>query len=227
MGEPRGERLSNPPVRLVGAHVVVVGAGGLGCSVLPRLARMGLGRLTIIDGDRVEAKNLPQQPLYEEMDIGHFKASTAAGWMRQLMPDGEVMAHDVFISSANVKDLFASATGVVEGVDDLHAKQLIDRACAELRIPLVSGGVHGDQGQVIVLHAPGQRSDLLREQLFSGRPGAEQDGCDMRDVPLPVLDEAGKRMAWRMRSILHGEPVPNGVIDVYQGTEWVTIAPPR
>jgi molybdopterin/thiamine biosynthesis adenylyltransferase len=220
MGEPRGARLSK-------AHVVVVGAGGLGCSVLPRLARMGLGRLTIIDGDRVEAKNLPQQPLYEEMDIGHFKASTAASWMRQLMPDGEVAAHDVFISSANVQELLAGATGVVEGVDDLHAKQLIDRACNELHIPLVSGGVHKDQGQVIVLHAPGERAELLREQLFSGRPAGEQDGCDMRDVPLSVLDATGRQMAHRMRSILHGEPASNGAIEVYRGTEWITLAPPR
>jgi molybdopterin/thiamine biosynthesis adenylyltransferase len=220
MEKPRGARLSK-------AHVVVIGAGGLGCSVLPRLARMGLGRLTIIDGDRVEAKNLPQQPLYEEMDIGHFKASTAAGWMRQLMPDGEVMAHDVFISSSNVKDLLSGATGVVEGVDDLHAKQLIDRACNELRIPLVSGGVHGKQGQVITLHTSGERAELLREQLFSGKPGAEQDGCDMRDVPLQLLEEVGRHMAMRTRSILQGEPVTNGVIDVFQGKEWITLAPPR
>jgi molybdopterin/thiamine biosynthesis adenylyltransferase len=220
MGDPHGARPSN-------AHIVVVGAGGLGCSVLPRLARMGLGRLTIIDGDRVEAKNLPQQPLYEEMDIGHFKASTAAGWMRQLMPNGEVMAHDVFISSANAKELLASATGVVEGVDDLHAKQLIDRTCNELRIPLVSGGVHTAQGQVITLHVPGERSDLLREQLFTGKPGAEQDGCDMRNVPLQVLEEVGRQMAMRMRSILYQEPITNGAIDVFPGSEWITVAPPR
>lgn len=226
MVEQRGEQGSGTALPSQ-AHVVVIGAGGLGCQVLPRVARMAVSRLTIIDGDRVEARNLPHQSLYDEMDIGHPKSTTAAGWMRQIMPAGEVVPHDVFVDAANVKDLISGAQVVVEGVDDLHAKQLIDRACAELGIPLVSGAVHQRQGQVIVLHAAGADKSLSREQLFQGRPTDQQDGCDMRQVPEALLEEVGRRMASHARDILYGKPVANGVIDLLKGTEWISIAPPR
>jgi adenylyltransferase/sulfurtransferase len=212
---------------LSGLHVVVIGAGGLGCAVLPRLARMGIGRLTIVDGDRVEEKNLDRQPLYDLMDVGAPKASTAAAWMRQIMASGAAVGRDLFLDASNAFELVESADVVVEGVDDLHAKQLIDRACAELGVPLVSGGVHQQQGQVIVLHAPGEATTLSRADLFAGKPGSEQDGCDMRDVSVDLLEEVGRRMASLARSILRGETVRNGVVELFSGKGWLSIEPPR
>ena len=220
MVSPSGPSLS-------GKHVIVIGAGGLGCAVLPRIARMAIARLTIVDGDRVEAANLERQPLYEDMDIGFAKASTAAGWMRQIMVGGDVIAHDVFIDQGNVGALIGSADVVVEGVDDLHAKQLIDRTCAELKVPLVSGGVHQRQGQVIVLHASGEHAAMSRADLFTGKTGAGQDGCDMRNVPVDLLEEVGRVMAARARQILRDEPLVNGRIELFDmaGKAWSIIDP--
>ncbi|HEX2617969.1 MAG TPA: ThiF family adenylyltransferase [Flavobacteriales bacterium] len=199
------------------ARIAMIGAGGLGCAVLPRLARMRIALLDVVDGDRVEAHNLERQPLYEGMDIGHPKASTAAMWMRQILVAGQVRAHDVFLDANNAADLLREHDVVVEGVDDLHAKGLIDRTCAELGIPLVSGGVHRAHGQVLVLHAPGEGTALSRAELFTGKPGMEQDACDMREVPLAVLEETGRQMAQRVHDLLHGKPVPNGRIELYDG----------
>ena len=211
-----------------GARIAVIGAGGLGCAVLPRLARMQLARLTIIDGDRVESANLPRQPLYEEADIGHFKATTAALWMRQLLVAGEVQPHVVFLDQSNAEELLRGHDIVVEGVDDLHAKALIDRSCGALGIPLVSGGVHEEQGQVFMLHTPGEHAALDRTTLFRGPVGAAQDGCDMRNVPLQVLEETGRRMVQLVQERLQGRPVANGTIDLFDGrtNSWTSIAPP-
>lgn len=208
-------------------RVLVIGAGGLGCAVLPRLARMAIGRLTIVDGDRVAEHNLERQPLYDLMDVGAFKASTAAAWMRQIMATGDATGIDVFVDASNAQELIGDADLVVEAVDDLHAKQLIDRVCGELHVPLVSGGVHRHQGQVIVLHAIGAGNDLSRADLFRGRAGAEQDGCDMRDVPLELLDEVGRAMAASARSMMRGEPVMNGAVELFDGRKWITLEPPR
>ncbi len=210
-----------------GERVVVVGAGALGCAVLPRLARMRIGSLVIVDGDRVEAANLGRQPLYEDMDIGFPKATTAAGWMRQIIATGTADGVDAFVDDGNAEHLLRGADLVVEGVDDLHAKHLIDRTCGTLGIPLVSGGVHQHQGQVIVLHATGEGSTLHRNDLFNGRAGAAQDGCDMRQVPIDLLEEVGKVMAARARAILRGEPVTNGAIELWSGSNWISLAPPR
>lgn len=210
---------------LYGRHVVVIGAGGLGCTVLPRLARMAIGRLTVVDGDRVEAGNLERQPLYDLMDVGTFKASTAAAWMRQIMATGNAVAHDVFLDAANARELLEGADVVVEGVDDLHAKHVIDRECAALDVPLVSGGVHRDQGQVIVLHARGEGAQLTRAGLFTGGTGPGQDECDMRGVQLELLEVVGRVMASRTRDILRGEAMLNGRIELFEGRQWITIDP--
>lgn len=211
------------------ARIAVIGAGGLGCAVIPRIARMRIAGLTIVDGDRVEAANLSRQTIYEEVDIGHLKATTAAMWMRQVLAGGEVTAHTVFLDAANARDLLQGHDVVVEGVDDLHAKALVDRTCAELGIPLVCGAVHERQGQVVVLHAPGADSALGRDDLFSGRPGPAQDGCDMRHVPLEVLEEVGRVMAQRVHDLLHGRNVVNGRIELFDGRSrnWSMIDPPR
>jgi molybdopterin/thiamine biosynthesis adenylyltransferase len=211
------------------ARVAVIGAGGLGCAVLPRIARMHIQLLSIIDGDRVEMANLERQPLFEEMDIGHFKAGTAAMWMRQLSPHVRVLGHDTFLDHRNAAELLAGHDIVVDGVDDLHAKALIDRICAALGIPLVTAGVHRDQGQVLVLHTAGAHPELTRAKLFAGSLSGEQDGCDMRQVPLQLLEEVGRRMAARVHDLLHQRPMENGRIELYDHTHraWTFIAPPQ
>ncbi len=207
------------------ARIAVIGAGGIGCAVLPRIARMRIDRLTIIDGDRVEEVNMERQPLYDLMDVGHFKAGTAAGWMRQLLVGGEVIAHDVFLAASNAEALLRDHDIIMEGVDDLHAKDLMDRVCGELRIPLVSGGVHAKQGQVITLHAPGENRDLSRRDLFGAGIGDAQDGCDMRNVPLALLEEVGRVMAARVHDLLNGRPVVNGRIELFTNKHWTIIDP--
>ena len=220
MAKPRGPCIS-------GGSVCVVGAGGLGCAVLPSLARMSIDRLVIIDGDRVEAGNLERQPLYEEVDIGQPKASTAALWIRQILAGGQVVAHDVFLNERNAPELLAGHDVVVEGVDDLHAKAMIDKVCLSLGVPLVSGGVHDRQGQLIVLHVPGERAGLCRSDIFSGSIAHEQDGCDMRNVPLPLLEEVGQKMTARVRAILQGSPLSNGRIELFVlgRPGWISVDP--
>jgi adenylyltransferase/sulfurtransferase len=197
------------------ASVVVVGAGALGCALLPRLARLPVARIVIIDGDTVEAGNLGRQPLYAAVDIGHPKASTARGWVALMAPGCTVRAIDRFVDQGNVEEVIAGAQVVADCTDDLHAKALLDRACAKLCIPLVSGAVHGGQGQMLVLHAPGPGEALGRADIFAGRPGPEQDGCDMRDVPMETIEAVGRRMSQRIKAMVQGEAVTNAVLELF------------
>ncbi|MFZ1688644.1 MAG: ThiF family adenylyltransferase [Flavobacteriales bacterium] len=207
-------------------RIAVIGIGGIGCAVLPRMARWPLARLTLIDGDRVEEDNLDRQELYAEMDIGAWKSGVSAAWMRQIIPAASVEHHAVFLGANNARELLAEHDAVIECTDDLHAKQAIDEACAALAIPLVSGGVHGTQGQVIALHGPGNGHALTRKALFAGRSSGEQDGCDMRNVPMGTLDAVARRMVSLTRSLLLGEAVVNGRIELLSGDRWTNIDPP-
>lgn len=220
-----GTTASFPPDAAL--RVAVIGIGGIGCAVLPRMLRWPLVRLSLIDGDRVEEHNLERQELYAEMDIGAWKSGVSAAWMRQVIPATSVEQHPVFLGANNARELLAEHDAVIDCTDDLHAKQAIDEACAALAIPLVSGGVHGKQGQVIALHGPGTGHAITRKSLFAGRAGGEQDGCDMRNVPLGTLDMVARRMVSLTRSLLIGEAVVNGRIELLSGDRWTNIDPPK
>ena len=95
--------------RLAAAQVLIVGAGGLGCTVIPALAAAGVGRLTVIDPDRVELTNLHRQTLYTVADIGQPKAVAAAARARALNPDGQATAIVDRLDPANAAGLIAAA----------------------------------------------------------------------------------------------------------------------
>jgi adenylyltransferase/sulfurtransferase len=218
------EQEQKPPIRLA-----VVGLGGIGCALLVRIARMPFEQITLADGDRVESSNLEKQELYAEVDIGRPKADVAAAWIRIAPVKARIVPLDAFVDLNNVEELISMHDIIADCTDDLHVRRLIDRACRDYGVPLVSGAVHGHQGQVITLHRPGAHEDLSLGDLFPGKAGVDQDGCDMRQVPLDVLDQVAARMAMYIRELLNGGQPVNGRIDLYEGKvrAWSQIEPPR
>ncbi len=208
------------------ARLLLVGAGALGNALLPRIVRWPWQGITLMDGDRVEAKNLERQELFAPVDIGKPKVEVAAAWLRNAPIAVRVAARDEFLDAANAEAIIAMHDVVADCTDDAHVKLLLDRTCADYGVALVSGSVHGAQAQVMVLHAPGAGEALGRKDLFRGRLGMEQDGCDMRNVPLATIEETGRRMAQLLRALLHGEAVRNGGIDLFDGKHWTAIDPP-
>jgi molybdopterin-synthase adenylyltransferase len=210
-------------------HIAVIGLGSIGCALLPRILRMPCSVITLVDGDRVEEKNLDRQELYAPVDVGRPKVDVAAVWARNAPVTPTVEAIDQFLDHQNAEALIAMHDLVIDCTDDLHVRRLIDRTCRDYGVLLISGAVHARQGQVLTLHQEGPGHDLTLDRLFSGQPGAEQDGCDMRNVPLTVIEEIAKRMAWRVREWLNGVPLINGRIEVYDDhlPAWVELAPPQ
>ena len=217
-----GESEGVPRLRLL-----VVGAGGLGNTLLPRVIRWRWDGITVMDGDRVTEKNLERQELFAPVDIGKPKSEVVAAWVRNMPIAVRLIARDEFIDANNAKAIIAMHDVVADCTDDAHVKRLLDRTCADYGVALVSGSVHGKEGQVILLHAEGEGEVITREDLFQGKPGMEQDGCDMRQVPLETLEETGRRMAQLLRALLLKEHVKNGRIDLFDGRRWAAIDPPK
>lgn len=184
--------------------------------------------ITLVDGDRVEEKNLERQELYAPVDVGRPKVEVAAAWARNAPVPQSIVSRDHFLDKGNAEDIISMHDIVADCTDDAHARRLIDTVCGEFGVALVSGAVHGKQGQVIVLHTEGPNHDLALSDLFSGKLSEEQDGCDMRHVPMRVLDEVAKRMAWRIRELINNARPANGRIEQYDGTAdaWLEIDPP-
>ncbi|MBP6679484.1 MAG: ThiF family adenylyltransferase, partial [Paracoccus sp.] len=103
--------------RIEAAHVLVVGAGGLGVPVLQYLAGAGIGAITLIDPDRVEETNLHRQPAYRIKDIGRFKVRAAAKAIARLNPGVELLALPDRLTPANAPGLIARADLVLDCAD--------------------------------------------------------------------------------------------------------------
>lgn len=208
-------------------HLLIVGTGAIGNALLPRIVRWNWGGITLMDGDRVEERNLERQELFAPVDIGKPKVEVAAAWLRNAPIPVQVAARDEFLDARNAEAVIAVHDVVADCTDDAHVKGLIDRTCKDYGVALVSGSVHGKQAQVIMLHAESEGENITRDVLFQGRLGSEQDGCDMHNVPLVTIEETGRRMAQLLRALVHGEPMRNGRIDLFDGKQWSAIDPPK
>ena len=134
--------------RLACATVLVVGAGGLGCAVLPYLAAAGVGRLIIVDHDAVEESNLHRQPLYRMSDLGQPKVHAARAALAALSPATVIEAECGRLSSLNVAHLIASACVVIDAADSFAVTYLLSDSCQRAGKPLVSASVVGLSGYV-------------------------------------------------------------------------------
>ena len=157
--------------RLKETSIAVIGAGGIGSGVIPALAGAGVGRLTIIDSDRVEASNLHRQPLFRERDVGYAKAEMAAQFAHRLNRFVTATPVERRIDATNAADLLAGHDLVIDGSDNFATRLAVSDACVELQIPLVSAAAVQFHGQV---------------GLFTGKPcyrcfvgdAFDSDDCD-------------------------------------------------
>lgn len=149
--------------RLRAAHVAVVGAGGLGSPVLLALAAAGVGTLTVIDDDVVEASNLQRQVMHALADVGEPKVDSAARRIAGLSPETEVHGRRTRIDPTNAKDLLAGADLVIDGSDTFDTREAVAAACEASGTPLVWGTVQEFAAQVTVFwSAPPAGTDPVR-----------------------------------------------------------------
>jgi sulfur-carrier protein adenylyltransferase/sulfurtransferase len=134
--------------RIGSASVLVVGAGGLGCAVLPYLCAAGVGRIVVVDHDRVEESNLHRQPLYRVAHVGQLKADVARASLLELNPLARVEAVGQRLTPANAPELVAGADIVVDAADSFAVTYILNDECARTAKSLVSASVIGMSGYV-------------------------------------------------------------------------------
>lgn len=144
--------------RLLASHVLVIGAGGIGCPAIQYLAAAGVGRLTIVDDDRVELSNLHRQILFTADDVGQDKATLAARRAAALNDDVVAEGRVLRIGPENAAELLAGADVVVDGCDNFPTRLTVAEAAHQARVPLVSAAIGGFEGQLATYRGwePGQ-----------------------------------------------------------------------
>ena len=143
--------------KLKRAHVAIIGAGGIGCPAITYLAAAGVGKLTIIDHDRIELSNLQRQPLFTDADIGALKAEVAADAARRINPHVEAVAMAERLDASNAEALLAGAGLILDGCDNFATRLAVNAAAVALHIPLLSAAIGAFEGQVALYE--GWRAD--------------------------------------------------------------------
>ena len=138
--------------KLKAARVLVVGCGGLGCSVLQYLVAAGVGTLGLLDFDTVDESNLHRQVLYGPADVGRPKAEVAAEKLRAQNPFIDLQVHQGLLTAANALALFAGYDLVLDCSDNFATRYLVNDACVVLAKPLVFGAIFKFEGQVTVFN---------------------------------------------------------------------------
>ena len=180
--------------KLLAAHALVVGAGGLGSPVSLYLAASGVGRITLCDHDKVDLTNLQRQIVHHTDSIGTQKVDSAQRTLARINPEVEVVALAERMQGSRLEELVQQADVVVDATDNFATRHAINRACVRFRIPLVSGaGVRFD-GQVAVFD--NRRNDSpCYNCLFPEDGDAEEMRCAVMGVFAPLVGIIGSIQA--------------------------------
>lgn len=137
--------------RLKSAHVLVAGVGGLGSPVAIYLATAGIGRLTIIDFDSVDVSNLNRQILHWEGDVSRRKVESAEQKLTKINSNIAVKALNVKITADNITQLLRDVDLVMDCMDNMETRFIINEACVKEGIPLIHGGVREMLGEITTI----------------------------------------------------------------------------
>ncbi len=194
--------------RLLAAHVLVIGAGGLGSPVAMYLGTAGVGTLTIVDDDTVELTNLQRQIAHSMARLGAAKVDSAAATVQAINPEVQVVALRERADAARLNDLVAQADVVVDCCDNYTTRQAVNAACVRHARPLVSGAAIGFDGQVSV-YVTGQRDRRDVDPpcyacIFAPDDTFEEARCATMGVFAPLVGIIGSVQAAEALKLLVG-----------------------
>ena len=161
--------------KLLGAKVLMLGAGGLGSPAALYLAAAGVGTIGIVDMDDVDASNLQRQILHNLDRIGHRKVDSARETIEKLNPDVKVNTYDVRLTADNIIDIMTGYDIVVDGADNFPSRYLLNDASVKLGIPVVHGSIFRFEGMVSVFHP--LRGPTYRDMVPEPPPAEFAPSC--------------------------------------------------
>jgi molybdopterin/thiamine biosynthesis adenylyltransferase len=211
--------------RLRAAHVLIVGAGGLGCPAALYLAASGVGKLTLADPDKVDLTNLQRQILYRTDSIGAPKVEAARDALSALNPDVKIFPLQKKLETKELQSLLADVDVVLDCSDNFATRHALNRACVRQKKPLVSGAAIRFDAQVMVFDLREETSPCYA-CVFPEDGAIEEVQCSTMGVFAPLTGAVGALQAMEAAKLLCGAGATlNGrllLLDAKQ-SEWRTV----
>ena len=206
--------------RLARARVLVVGAGGLGATVLPALVGAGLGEVIVVDPDTVELSNLHRQTLFRMEDLGQPKAVCAARHLRRLNPEVTLSPRVARVGPVLARALIAQVDVVVDAADNFALSYALSDECRAQGKPLICGSVLARAGSVGGFCGAGDGAAPSLRAVFPDLPSRAQT-CAQAGVMGPAVAMIGALQAQMTLSVLLGHrPSPLGQMMSVDLTSW-------
>lgn len=191
--------------QLVGSHALVIGAGGLGSPVALYLASAGVGRITLVDDDVVDATNLQRQIAHTTDRVGQLKVLSAQAAMHALNPDVQVHPIALRATPALLAAWVSTADVVLDCTDNFETRHAINVACVAHGVPLVSGAAIRFDGQISVYDTR-QPDAPCYACLFPPTEPVEAAHCATMGVFAPLVGIVGTIQAAEALKLLCGMP---------------------
>jgi len=165
--------------KLRGSKITIVGLGGLGSISALFLALAGVGTMKLVDQDTVEFNNLHRQALYSLSDLRYPKVEAAARRIRDVNPEIRTEPFPENLGPENISSIIADSDCVVDGLDNMRTRYVVNRYCVDQKIPFVFGGAIGMEGNVAVLKSP---ETPCLECILAGLDDTDLPTCEIRGV---------------------------------------------
>ena len=189
--------------KLTAAHALIIGAGGLGSPAALFLAASGVGTLTLCDNDTVDLTNLQRQIMHRTASIGTNKVDSARLTLAEINPDVRVNNLKERVQSARLLELVAQADVVLDCSDNFATRYALNRACVQLKRPLVSGAAIRFTGQVTVFDLRHESSPCYH-CLYPENTESEDTRCAEMGVFAPLVGIIGSLQAAEALKLLLG-----------------------
>ncbi len=189
--------------KLLAAHALLIGAGGLGSPAAMYLASAGIGKLTLVDDDTVDLTNLQRQIAHTTERVGQPKAESARSTLQQINPDITIETVRERVADARLLELVAAADVVLDCSDNFATRHAVNRACVAQRKPLVSGAVIRFDGQISVFDGRGGELPCY-SCLFPQDQKFEDVACSTMGVFAPLVGVVGAMQAAEALKLVMG-----------------------
>jgi molybdopterin/thiamine biosynthesis adenylyltransferase len=215
--------------RVLAAHALIIGAGGLGCPAALYLGSAGVGRITLVDHDVVDLTNLQRQVAHTTDRVGQPKVHSAAQAVHAVNPDVQITTLQ---QKADVELLNAwvpQATVVLDCSDNYVTRHAVNAACMRHGVPLVAGAVIRFDGQIMVFD-PRDASSPCYACMFSPDAEFEEVQCSTMGVFAPLVGVIGAMQAAEaLKLVSHAAPAMTGRMLMLDGRtmEWSNMKVPR
>jgi molybdopterin/thiamine biosynthesis adenylyltransferase len=210
--------------KLLAAHALIIGAGGLGSPAAFYLASAGIGRITLVDDDTVDLTNLQRQILHTTERVGQPKVASGRQTLMQINPEIEIVALKERASGERLNELIAGASIVLDCSDNFATRHAVNRACVVNRVPLVSGAAVRFDGQISVFDPRGDTPCYAC--LFPEDQEFDDINCGTMGVFAPLVGIIGSMQAAEALKVVAGigEPLAGRLLLLdARNMEWSSI----